>query len=135
LVEPFEPIVTATAQYLHRQGYFGVVGVDILRDKADNCFLVDVNPRLTGITPFLMAARIFQTEDGFDEGIYGASLRFPGSLADLIDAAESRDDCRVLVLGAFEDTSDKSPTTLCHLSVSSNDQQRNQAVFDQLTTN
>ena len=135
LVEPFEPIVTATAAHLHRRGYFGVVGVDILQDKADNCFLVDVNPRLTGITPFLMASRIFQQEDGFDEGIYLASFRFPGSLAELVSAAESYDDCRVLVLSAFENSNDNElPITLCHLSVSSNDQQRNRAVLDQLAT-
>jgi len=131
LIEPFSEIVQATAEYLHQQGCFGVVGVDILRDTHGNCFLVDVNPRLTGITPFLMASRIFEKESSFTEGIYQASFRFGGSLATLISLAESFSDCQVLVLSAFEEQTDE-PTTICHLSVSSKSQSLNRDVLNQL---
>ena len=94
---------------------------------------MDVNPRLTGITPFLMASRIFASEDSLDEGIYQASFSFNGTLENLIQAAEAYDDCRVLVLSAFEDhTKTGSTKTICHLSVSSTSTNRNQEVLDQL---
>ena len=130
LQEPFSPIVLATAKHLHRQGYFGVVGVDILRDGNGDCFLVDVNPRLTGITPFLLASRMFD-QDRFGEGIYQASFRFNGALDELIAQAESRKDSQVLVLSAFEQQS-ADPTTICHLSVSSTSQSNNRDVLNQM---
>ena len=134
LIEPFERIVSATAKHLHGEGYFGLVGIDILRDKDGSCFLVDVNPRLTGITPFLMASRIFEQERSFDEGIYQASFRFAGTLEELIKRADSFDDCRVLVLSAFVQAAQDNTTTICHISVSSKSQIRNREVLDQLAT-
>ena len=135
LVEPFSEIVVATARHLHSRGYFGVVGVDILRDSKDESFLVDVNPRLTGITPFLMASRIFEKEDSFEEGIYQASFRFSGTLDELVGRAESFDDCRAMVLAAFEQTDADRTSTICHVSVSSKTQLRNREVLDQLAAN
>ena len=72
LMDRFHPIIVSVAKYLADQGYFGVVGIDILVDGQGESFLVDVNPRLTGITPFLMASRKFA--DGLDlgEGQYRA---------------------------------------------------------------
>ena len=135
LLETFEPIVNATAAFLHSRECFGLIGIDILRNGIGDCFLVDVNPRLTGITPFLMASRIFQTENGFDEGIYQASFRFAGSLETLIGQANSFDDCRVLVLSAFEQTDSDTETTICHISVSSDSQSLNREVLGVLATN
>lgn len=132
LVKPFESIVRATAQYLGSQGYFGVVGIDILRNQAGQCFLVDVNPRLTGITPFLMASRIFYKNDGHSEGIYRASFRYRGELKSLMESAETYSDCRVLILSAFEDSGSDETTTICHISVSSDSQQRNLEVLNNL---
>jgi len=134
LLKPFTEIVTATASHLHQRGCFGVVGVDILRDGDGKCFLVDVNPRLTGITPFLMASRIFNKEDGFTEGIYQASFRFAGSMDELIGSAESSSGCRVLVHSAFEETGADTDSTICHVSVSSESQKHNREVLEQLAT-
>ncbi len=134
LIEPFEPIVTATAAHLHAEGCFGLVGIDILRDKDGKCFLVDVNPRLTGITPFLMASRIFDQDHSFGEGIYQASFRFAGSLEELIEAAGGFNDCQVMILSAFEDDAADRTTTICHISVSSKSQSRNREILNQLAT-
>ena len=130
LIEPFESVVSATAKHIHSRGCFGLVGIDILRDSGGRCYLVDVNPRLTGITPFLMASRIFAADESLDEGIYQASFRFQGTLSELINIAESFDDCRVMILSAFE-PADKG-NTICHISVSSKSQSRNREVLDQL---
>ncbi|TWU45849.1 biotin carboxylase-like protein [Novipirellula aureliae] len=126
-------IVRPVGDSLHASGYFGLVGIDVLRD-AMNCFyLVDVNPRLTGITPFLMASRIFARTGRFNEGLYQASFRFPGSMDQLFDAANRLDDARVLVLSGLELATDtKNVTTTCHLSVSSDSQVRNQQILSGL---
>lgn len=126
-------IVEPVGEYLHRHGYFGLVGVDILRDSAGRFFLVDVNPRLTGITPFLMASRIFARRDGLHEGVYQASQRFPGAIEQLLGAAENVPDAKVIVQSVFEQTSSAAElATTCHISVSSHSQDRNREVLDEI---
>ena len=124
-------MIEPAGKYLHECGYVGVVGIDILRDRSGDMFLVDVNPRLTGITPFLMASRIFARE-GLNEGIYQASCRFKGSFSQLVAEAESLKNARVLVHSAFESGSDGDTTTICHLSVTTESQDRNQQVLQQI---
>ena len=65
LCEIIEPV----GIHLHKSGYFGLVGIDILRNASNRLFLIDINPRLTGISPFLVASRIFARE-GLTEGVY-----------------------------------------------------------------
>lgn len=129
-MERFAAMVVPAAQYLSRQGYFGVVGIDILEDNKGRMFLVDVNPRLTGITPFLIASRVFSTDADLNEGIYKASCQFPGRLDQLLETAASFDDAKVVVLSAFDDQI--AGQTICHLSVTSSSLQRCSLIFDQL---
>ncbi len=132
LIEPFTPIVEATAKYLHSQGCFGVVGVDILTNRAGECFLVDVNPRLTGITPFLIASRIFERDFGYTHGSYAASFRYNGNIEGLLQHADSYDDAKVLVLAAVEQSADDQPHTTCHISVSSESETTTTRIFLEL---
>jgi hypothetical protein len=126
-------MVLPAAAHLHAQGYFGVVGIDVVTNGDGQQFLVDVNPRLTGITPFLMASRMF-ADQGLGEGIYFASFKFGGSLAQLIERSESFHEkeplARVVVLSAWEDPSGQFTT--CHLSITSHSQSQNQAVLNQI---
>lgn len=115
----FYEIAEPVAHYLHKNGYFGIVGIDILQTKANGFFLVDLNPRLTGITPFLMMARTF-IADGFSHGLYAASVDIEGSLSAVITRAQAMSDARVLVLSAYE--APGSSTTKCHLSISGTSQ-------------
>lgn len=134
MFEPLCKLIEPSGEYLHSVGYFGLVGIDILHNKSCEMFLVDVNPRLTGISPFLMASRIFQ-RSGLGEGIYQASCRFEGTLNQLIESAEKVSDAKVLVQSAFEDSTETqrdAPVTICHLSVTSDSQDRNQQVLKQL---
>ena len=128
-------MIKPSGDYLHSQGYFGLIGIDILRDKNGDQFLVDVNPRLTGISPFLIASRIFYRDQGLTEGIYQASVRFNGTYEELISAAEETADARVCVVSAFEDKSLPKPVTICHLSVSSGSQVKNQEVLTRILGN
>jgi len=126
-------MIEPAGRYLHAQGYFGLVGIDILRNADGDFFLVDVNPRLTGITPFLMASRIFARDDGLKEGIYQARRRFTGTLENLTGIAEKISDAKVVVLSAFEDAeASGETTTICHISVSSKSQDRNQQILAEL---
>lgn len=124
-------MIEPAGKYLYECGYVGVVGIDILQDGSNNMFLVDVNPRLTGITPFLMASRIFARE-GLNEGIYQASCRFKGSFSQLVSEADSIKNARVLVHSAFESDRDGDITTICHLSVTTESQDRNQQVLQKI---
>ena len=134
LREPMKPFVTAIADYLHSNRYFGVVGFDVLKTKSGEFFMVDLNPRLTGITPFLIASRIFNSELGHETGVYQASCKFDGGLEQLIAAADVERQCKVLVLSAFEETVAGKTTTVCHLSASGKSQEACLATLAQITT-
>ena len=123
-------IVEAAGEYLHAQGYTGLVGIDILRDDQGRHYLVDVNPRLTGISPFLMNSRIF-ADDGLTQGVYRASVAFKGSIEQLIHAAEAVSDARVVVLSAFEEPG--SDFTICHLSANAESLSRCETVLNEFT--
>lgn len=133
LFEPMKPFVRAIADYLHSNRYFGVVGFDVLKTKRGEFFLVDLNPRLTGITPFLMASRIFKSELGHGAGVYQASCKFDGGLERLVAVAESESQCKVLVLSAFEETNAGNTTTVCHLSASGSSQDICLSALDRIT--
>uniref|UniRef100_A0A6P8IJS0 Uncharacterized protein LOC116302097 n=1 Tax=Actinia tenebrosa TaxID=6105 RepID=A0A6P8IJS0_ACTTE len=47
--------VMPVKEYLHKKGYFGVVGIDVLSNKEDN-YVVDVNARINGSTSLLLIA-------------------------------------------------------------------------------
>ena len=135
--ESLAPFVQATAKHLSGRGYHGVVGIDVLRDDDGKQFLVDVNPRLTGISPFLMASRIFDRDQGLKFGAYRASCQYAGSLEQLIAASEAAwndDGVRVLVLSAFASLAENGePVTICHISASATALELCQAKLDQLT--
>lgn len=135
--ESLVPFVQATAKHLSERGYHGVVGIDVLRTEDGKQFLVDVNPRLTGISPFLMASRMFDRDDRLKFGTYRASCRFEGDLEQLIaaaDAAWNDDGVKVLVLSAFGSLAgDGAPVTICHLSASATALELCHATLDQLT--
>ena len=128
-----KPFVRAVADYLHANQYFGVVGFDVLKTQRGEFFMVDLNPRLTGITPFLTASRIFKSELGHDAGVYQASCKFDGGLEQLIAVADAENDCKVLVLSAFEETVADKTTTVCHLSASGKNQEACLATLDRIT--
>ncbi|MEM9943783.1 MAG: ATP-grasp domain-containing protein, partial [Planctomycetota bacterium] len=123
LFESLRPFVAATGDYLARRGYFGVAGIDVVQNSSGDMFLVDVNPRLTGVSPFLIASRIFAKKEGWKEGAYHASLKFQGTMDELISKVESVSKARAMVLSAVERT--KQGFTICHFSVNSDSQERN----------
>ena len=55
LKEKLYATVMPVKEYLHKNGYFGVVGIDVLTNKEGN-FVVDVNARINGSTTLLLIA-------------------------------------------------------------------------------
>lgn len=131
LYDQFCPMIEPVSRYLHSVGYFGVVGIDLLRDTSGRLFLVDVNPRLTGISPFLMASRIF-AQDGISHGVYRASCRFPGAAQQLFAAVEQFQGVRIAVLSAVQQPDGLA--TVCHLSANSDSEFRCHEALDWLLT-
>lgn len=123
------PIIEAAGRYLHTQGYVGLVGIDILKDTAGRHYLVDVNPRLTGISPFLMNSRIF-AKQGFNEGVYRASVRTSGSMKRLITHAEEAEGGRIVVLSVFEEPDGQG--CVSHLSANAESLSQCNDMLDQI---
>ena len=109
------PVVRPVAAYLHAKGYFGLTGVDILRDASDRLYVVDLNPRINGSTPFLL---MFQTmrERGLAAGCYYSSVEYAGPGDALIEATRPRRRQEEIVLLSYIE-GPNSDTTECHVAV------------------
>jgi len=62
------PTVQPVAKVLHYKKYFGVVGVDVLVDQSGKQYVVDINPRVNGSTPLLVASNSMEAK-GWTHGI------------------------------------------------------------------
>jgi len=74
--------IVPVKEYLHKQGYFGVVGIDILSSKDDQ-YVIDVNPRINGSTPQLLLAPTM-AELGYNVSIYLTDGEFQITTANLL---------------------------------------------------
>ncbi len=83
------------AQYCLSRGYWGACGIDVLMDRHSRGYVVDVNPRVTGTCPALMAFTKLQQQQGassssnaaaFQHGTFRRSKEygFPGSAQELL---------------------------------------------------
>ncbi|MBD2459549.1 ATP-grasp domain-containing protein [Oscillatoria sp. FACHB-1407] len=50
----FYDIIATAGNYAHKQGYFGVIGVDILEDEDGHFYAIDANFRINGSTPLCL---------------------------------------------------------------------------------
>jgi len=126
LAAPLREVISPVARHLHRKGYFGVVGVDVLQDKHDRFFVVDINPRITGASPFLVVSRLLVKNDLW-AGLYVASVEYRGTLHSLIEHAENEGDGMIVILSAIERPQDNA--TVCHVTVNSDSLDACKSVF------
>lgn len=54
----FEQMITAVGQYAHQQGYFGVIGFDVLETKEGELYAIDANFRVNGSTPLCLQRHV-----------------------------------------------------------------------------
>ncbi|WP_088892451.1 ATP-grasp domain-containing protein [Leptolyngbya ohadii] len=50
----FHSMIAAVGQYAHQQGYFGVIGFDVLEDRDGQLYAIDANFRINGSTPLCL---------------------------------------------------------------------------------
>jgi len=67
------PFVEEVVNYCHGLGFWGFCGVDVLFDSNGLGYLVDINPRVTGSCPALMALSQLKREYGFTVGLFRRS--------------------------------------------------------------
>lgn len=79
----FHPIIAEVAASVHRHGYFGVVGVDVLEDRGGELHVIDINVRVNGSTPLcLLRKRIVAA--GRDAARYSTGYVMEGDLDDVL---------------------------------------------------
>lgn len=50
----FAEMIATVGQYAHQQGYFGVIGLDVLEDRNGQLYAIDANFRINGSTPLCL---------------------------------------------------------------------------------
>jgi hypothetical protein len=105
------PFVQDVAKYFHSLGFWGFCGVDVLFDKNQKGYLVDVNPRVTGSSPAIMLAHLLQEKFGFEQCLFRRNSRYayPGRAADLLREVDEHNERNkgnsMVVLSCFSEVS------------------------------
>lgn len=53
-INKFSPIISKVGSFAHQQGYFGVIGCDVLEDRDGEFHVIDINYRVNGSTPLCL---------------------------------------------------------------------------------
>lgn len=81
------PFVEEVVLYCRSLGFWGFTGVDVLFDSKGRGYLVDINPRVTGSCPALLALTLLEKEYGFQVGLFRrhGDNEFYGSAVELLE--------------------------------------------------
>jgi hypothetical protein len=79
----FFEMITAIGKYAHEQGYFGVIGFDVLEDKEGQLYAIDANFRVNGSTP-LCLQRHTLLRLGKEVAKYSTDYRMDGTLDSIL---------------------------------------------------
>ncbi len=79
----FFEMIAAVGQYAHQQGYFGVIGFDVLEDKDGQLYGIDANFRVNGSTP-LCLQRHTLLRQGKEVAKYSSDYRMDGTLNSIL---------------------------------------------------
>ncbi len=79
----FFEMIAAVGQYAHKQGYFGVIGFDVLEDKDGQFYAIDANFRVNGSTP-LCLQRHTLLGLGKEVATYSSDYRMDGTLDSIL---------------------------------------------------
>jgi hypothetical protein len=88
--ELLAPYALDVANYMLKVGYWGFAGIDVLLDGEGKGFVVDVNPRVTGSMPALVATPGIHEKYGFNVGKFRKSTKwsYPGGKEELLAKAD-----------------------------------------------
>lgn len=79
----FFEMIAAVGHYAHQQGYFGVIGFDVLEDSDGQLYAIDANFRVNGSTP-LCLQRHTLLEQGKQVAKYSSDYRMDGTLDSIL---------------------------------------------------
>ncbi|MCY6488993.1 ATP-grasp domain-containing protein [Leptolyngbya sp. GGD] len=98
----FFEIIEAVGNYAHKQGYFGVIGVDILEDRDGQLYAIDANFRINGSTPLcLQRHELLKLDKAIAK--YASSYRMEGTLDSILTGLKRELERKdFLILSALE---------------------------------
>lgn len=98
----FFEMIAAIGQYAHQQGYFGIIGFDVLEDEDGQLYAIDANFRVNGSTP-LCLQRHTLLGLGKEVAKYSSSYRMAGTLDSILVTLKSELDRKdFIILSAQE---------------------------------
>ncbi|MDZ7960690.1 MAG: ATP-grasp domain-containing protein [Aulosira sp. DedQUE10] len=98
----FYDMIAAIGQYAHKQGYFGVIGFDVLEDKDGQFYIIDANFRVNGSTP-LCLQRHTLLGLGKEVAKYSTDYRIDGTLDSILVNLKSELERKdLIILSALE---------------------------------
>ena len=101
-VNRFFEMIATVGQYAHQQGYFGVIGFDVLEDKDGEFYAIDANFRVNGSTP-LCLQRHTLLKLGKEVAKYSSDYHMDGTLDSILVALKPELDCKdFIILSALE---------------------------------
>ncbi|MBW4424927.1 MAG: carbamoylphosphate synthase large subunit [Nostoc desertorum CM1-VF14] len=98
----FFEMIANLGQYAHKQGYFGVIGFDVLEDQDGQFYAIDANFRVNGSTPLCLQRN---TLLGLGKGIakYSSDYRMEGTLDSILVTLKPELDRKdLIILSALE---------------------------------
>jgi hypothetical protein len=79
----FFEMIAAIGQYAHKQGYFGVIGFDVLEDQDGQFYTIDANFRVNGSTPLCLQRNTLLIL-GKEVAKYSTDYRMEGTLDSIL---------------------------------------------------
>ena len=98
----FFEMIAAIGQYAYKQGYFGVIGFDVLEDQDGQFYAIDANFRVNGSTP-LCLQRHTLLGLGKEVAKYSSDYRMEGTLDSILVTLKPELDRKdLIILSALE---------------------------------
>jgi hypothetical protein len=98
----FFEMIANIGKYAHKQGYFGVIGFDVLEDQDGQFYAIDANFRVNGSTP-LCLQRHTLLRLGKEVAKYSSSYRMEGTLESILITLKPELDRKdLIILSALE---------------------------------
>ncbi len=98
----FTHLIAAVGQYAYQQGYFGVIGLDVLEDKDGQLYAIDANFRINGSTPLcLQRHQLLKLDKAIAK--YSSDYRIEGTLDSILTTLKPQLERKdFMILSALE---------------------------------
>ena len=115
LEQLLRPAMIPISERLHQEGYFGIVGVDMLMDMDGKQFVLDINPRINDGTALMLCARIMSSK-GYTAGVSAGGIKAWMSEDDIFAQSDKEDKGIIVIISILN----KEKFSLCQMFIFSN---------------